>query len=450
MTSGRASRAAALAAIIVVSVPAAGRAAVDDGGAIDMPAELSLETALKIGRTLQPMLRQARAQTEAAEARADIARAPLLPQVNATLNYQRATNNFAPQAGGTSLGMNATPDPSFNTFNFFRNSLTASQLIWDFGQTWQKRVAAKENADAQQAAEQAAVLSSDLSIRSAFYTARAARDAIDVARATLANQTKHVEQIRAFTEVGTKPEIDLLQALTDQANAEVSLINAQNDYATARALLNQTMGVDAPARYEVTGGPSPAITGEQNGVDTLVDEALRSRPELAAKLAQLRAQEATNKAIRGRYGPSLGAIAGATYNGRDIDNLVWNISGGLTLAWPIFEGLATRSAEREGGANLSALRAELDIVRQQVRVDVERAQLTIVAGKAAVSAAERAVANAKARLELAELRYRTGVGNGIELSDAQLAFTNAGFQKLQATLRLDTARAQLQQALGRM
>ena len=100
--------------------------------------------------------------------------------------------------------------------------------------------------------------------------------------------------------------------------------------------------------------------------------------------------------------------------------------------------------------NLSALRAELDIVRQQVRVDVERAQLTIVAGKAAVSAAERAVANAKARLELAELRYRTGVGNGIELSDAQLAFTNAGFQKLQATLRLDTARAQLQQALGRM
>jgi len=42
-----------------------------------------------------------------------------------------------------------------------------------------------------------------------------------------------------------------------------------------------------------------------------------------------------------------------------------------------------------------------------------------------------------------------GVGNGIELSDAQLAATNAGFQLLQATLRLDTARAQLQKALGR-
>ena len=98
---------------------------------------------------------------------------------------------------------------------------------------------------------------------------------------------------------------------------------------------------------------------------------------------------------------------------------------------------------------ISALRAELDLVRQQVRVEVDPARLTIVAGKAALAAAERALANAKARLDLAELRYRTGVGNGIELSDAQLAATNAGFQQLQATLRLDTARAQLQQALGR-
>ena len=71
------------------------------------------------------------------------------------------------------------------------------------------------------------------------------------------------------------------------------------------------------------------------------------------------------------------------------------------------------------------------------------------AAKAALSAAERSLTNARARLDLAEVRYRTGVGSGIELSDAQLAATNAAFQKLQATLRLDTARAQLTRALGR-
>ena len=414
-----------------------------------LPAELSLEKALEIGRRLQPQLRQARAQTEAAEARADGARAALLPQVNLNSSYSRATNNFAPTGGGTQISNMSTRDPSFDTYNFFRNSLTATQLIWDFGQTWQKRKAAQASAEAQEDSERATQLAADLTIRSVFYTARATRDAVGVARETLANQNKHVEQIQAFTEVGTRPEIDLLQARTDQANAEVALINAQNDYATARAALNQAIGVEAPAGYEVIGVASAPLAGEEAQLEPLVDEAVRARPDIAAKIAQLRAQELTNKATAARYGPALAATGGATYNGRGLDGLVWNFSGGFTLTWPIFEGGLVRALRREGDAQSSALRAEVDLARQQARVEVDQARLTIVAGKAAIAAAERSLANAKARLSLAEIRYRTGVGNGIELSDAQLAATNAGFQLLQATLRLDTARAQLQKALGR-
>jgi outer membrane protein len=199
----------------------------------------------------------------------------------------------------------------------------------------------------------------------------------------------------------------------------------------------------------VTGEASAALAGEEAPLETLVDEALRARPDVAAKIAALRAQDLTNKATEGRYGPSLSAATGFTYQGRQLDNMVWNWSGALTLSWAIFEGGAVRASVREGQALSSAARAEIDIARQQARVEVDQARLTIIAGKAAIAAAERSLANAKARLDLAEVRYRTGVGNGIELSDAQLAATNAGFQRLQALLKLDTARAQLQKALGR-
>ena len=57
--------------------------------------------------------------------------------------------------------MNATPDPSFDTYNFFRNGITASQLLWDFGQTWQRRKAARANADAQEDTERATQLAAD-------------------------------------------------------------------------------------------------------------------------------------------------------------------------------------------------------------------------------------------------------------------------------------------------
>ena len=195
-----------------------------------------------------------------------MARAPLLPQVNATLNYPRATNNFAPQAGGTSLGMNATPDAVVQHLQLLPQqhhrvaAASGTSARPGRGASPPGRTRTPRRPPSRPRCCRRTCRSGRRSSRRARRATRST-----VARETLANQNKHVEQIRAFTEVGTEPEIDLLQALTDQANAEVSLINAQNDYATARALLNQAMGVDAPARYEVTGGPSPAIAGEQSG-----------------------------------------------------------------------------------------------------------------------------------------------------------------------------------------
>src|SRR5262249_21253687 len=160
---------------------------------------------------------------------------------------------------------------------------------------------------------------------------------------------------------------------------------------------------------------------------------------------------------------SLSATTGLTYNGNELDNLIWNWSGGVSLSWALFEGGGARAALHEGNAPSAAARAAVDNAPPPAPADggharptihardaaVAQAGLTTIAGRAAIAAAERSLATAKARLDLAEVRYRTGVGNGIELSDAQLAATNAGFQRLQALLKLDTARAQLQKALGR-
>jgi outer membrane protein len=79
---------------------------------------------------------------------------------------------------------------------------------------------------------------------------------------------------------------------------------------------------------------------------------------------------------------------------------------------------------------------------------VEQARLSVRATKAAIEAAHEAAANARIRLTLAEGRYQAGVGNIIELGDAQLALTTAAAQEVQAVFNLATARAKLLQALG--
>jgi outer membrane protein len=50
------------------------------------------------------------------------------------------------------------------------------------------------------------------------------KDLVRVARETLDNQVRRIRQIEGFVRVGTRPEIDLAEARTDEANARVQLI----------------------------------------------------------------------------------------------------------------------------------------------------------------------------------------------------------------------------------
>ena len=183
-------------------------------------------------------------------------------------------------------------------------------------------------------------------------------------------------------------------------------------------------------------------------MDTLVDNAFQNRADLAATENQLLAQEQQLSVIRGNFFPSFNASVSANDSGPNPANLQWGVTGQVGLSWPLFQGGLTLAQMREQRATLSGVQAQRDALRQQVRLEVERAQLAVHAARESVTAADEAQTNARERLRLAEGRYRAGVGNIIELSDAQLSATNAAVQRVQASYNLATARTELARSLG--
>lgn len=414
------------------------------------PRILTLAEAMRTAKASQPQLRQARAGTEAAQARSDQAVAPLLPQVSATARYGRGTANSASAFDAQSGQIFQTESASkFKTYDSFNFGITANQLIYDFGQTTGRSNASEANVAVQAANERTAFLQVALNVRTSYFSARAAKALLAVARDTLANQERHLSQVQGFVEVGTRSQIDLAQTRADRANARLQLINAENGYQSAKAQLNQAMGIEGATDYDVADESLARIEGEDRSVDALIREAVHARPEFAALSHQLRAQELTLGAIKGAYGPSLSVSTGLSEGGREIDNMAWNWNAGVLLSWPLFQGGQTWSQVQEASANLVNLRAQVDSLRQQIRLEIDQARLGVRAAIAAIGAAEEVVINAKERLNLAEGRYQTGVGNVIELGDAQLALTNAEAQRVQAEYNLASARAKLLKALGR-
>ena len=408
---------------------------------------LTLEEAQRVAQERQPQLRAARGSTQAAEGRVEQSRSGLLPQLSAVGDFQRATNNFLFRPGVTPRTGVTT---SWSSVNVFDSSVTLSQLLWDFGQTSNRWRSTQASARAAADQERSTWLQVTLQVRVAFFNAVANKELLTVARETLANQRNHLVQIKGFVQEGTRPPIDLSQARADFANAEVQFINAGNAYQRSKVLLNQTMGVEGPIDYDVANEALPPQAGEDGALEPLLAAALEARPEIASATEQVKAQQLLLKSTRGAYGPSISAGASIIQATETGSNYVgWNAAAGVTLTWNLFQGGLTTGTVHEAEGNLGFAAAQLDVLRQQVRVDVDQALLAISAAKAAQSSSRDALVAARQRLALAEGRYQNGTGSVIELGDAQIAAANAAAQVVQTDFQLATARAQLLWALGR-
>jgi outer membrane protein len=424
---------------------------------------LSLQQAVQTALRNQPNVVAARGLQEAAEGRVEEARAGYLPQVTVTGSYERTTGNFATRPGvlptslttngmgggsGTAVMAGATPVSWDPKYNFFQLNAGASQLLYDFGQTSNRWAAAGASRDAATDNTRTAALQTLVNVRRAYFAARANRDLVAVADETVRNQEKHVEQTQAFVRTGIQPDINLATVMTALANAKVQLVTARNNFAVAEAQLSQAMGVSVSESYTLSDEQMPPIAGEDGDAVSLVAHAEKNRPEIANLAAQRRAQELTISSVKGAYGPSLSAIANVSAAGVAAESLAPNWYIGLGLTWNILQGGLTRGQVREAKGTLENLAGQEQALRLQVQVDVEQGRLGVQAAKATISAADEAVVNARSQLTLAEKRYEHGLGNAVELSDAQVAYTTAEAQVVQSKFNLAAARAQLLAALG--
>ena len=416
---------------------------------------LTLSQALENCDEHQPLLVQANANTRAAGARVDEALGAYLPQLNGSADFIYSRPFGYSSSGVASVGVvsggatgngaviGGTPGaaPRWNL------GATASQLIYDFNQTLD-RIRAAKAANAQYAlTEQEARVTTHLTVRTAYYNARAQKALLGVARDTLENEKKHLTLTEAQIRVGVQPEIALATEKATYSSDAYQEINAEGTYATGKSQLNQAMGIEGPIDYEVEPIDAPPVPGEDRTTDQLMEEALRARPAYLAIQRQIDAQVLLVASYRGNLFPNIYAQVGVLASGEHLDELTGNVFGELALTWPIFNW-TNISDVKEQRADLLLYEGQRDQLRQQIRVDLETARVQVATYLSSVKAAQDAVTNAREQLRLAEGRYQSGVGNIIELGDAQVTYTGSQVQQIQAQFNLNNARATLMAKLG--
>lgn len=297
-------------------------------------------------------------------------------------------------------------------------------------------------------------------VASSFFAYQAAVAKVTAAQQTFESANASSASVQAKLGKGLATRPDLLLALQEQAKSSYDLQDARGSVLQAKADLTTNLGISPSYTLKLIDlSKLPLPAGLEPSVEKIVDQALEQRPDLMARLAELRARAAEVKKARAEFWPkfSLGGTIGNQYWGNvrtnppgnetySASNLVGTAM--LNVEWTLFDGFERSNAVHEAEARKEASRAELEALRLEIMRDIWKAYADT---KTALEKREFALALLKAAEEsyaATQESYTHGFSTVIELLSAQKDLARARYTEIDSRATLLRSAATLVYASG--
>jgi len=371
---------------------------------------------ISVGRLLALAQHQVYRETRAAE----------LPNFNGAMTAVDANE-------GSRIGAGALNAPRL--LEHAGAGVTLSQLITDFGRTMNLVASSKLTEKAQDANALATTEDIVLATDQAFYNVLQAEALLQVAQQTVSTRGSVEHQIDELTKNKLKSTLDLSFAEVNLSQAKLLQLDAQNNVDSSIAALTAVLGFDKDTHYELSDDETQAPPPPPD-VDVLINTALQQRPDLQAFTYDQQAAEKFHRAQRDQLFPTISALGMAgvtpvrpdcTSNGCFPNYFIssWYGAIGVNMSIPIFNGFLFTAQASEANYRAKAAAENTRDLRDRVVRDVRTAWLATNTAFQRVNVAAELAKEADLALNLAQERYKLGLGSIVELSQAQLQQTGA-------------------------
>ena len=407
---------------------------------------LSLQDALDIALQQHPILRIGQADIEAAQQRVWQETAGYLPRGAYTYRFIREEIPVTTAVGGIEADNIIRQRTTSQKFNFHRTNFGMSQLLFDFGRTLHAIRSAVADVAANRSDLETLKQTVIFNTKQAYYSLLSTQRLLKVAEETVRQNTQLLEEAQARLEVGLAPRFDVTQSQVQLSNAQLNLLIAKNNVSLSHETLRTALGSPQPFTFTVEDTlDRRSFTFDAEKILTL---AYSSRSELQSIQAQQRMTAERVASLQKQYLPSVSGDAQYNWTGREHPlQDGWQL--GVTLTFPLFDDIRTIAQVGEVRANLRRLKAQEENLRLEITLEVRRSLLTLGQAEESIRVNAQTVLQAQENMELAEGRYTTGVGNIIEVTDAQVSLTSARANQIQALYTFKTALADLERAAGK-
>ncbi len=402
------------------------------------PAVMSLAQAQQIALQNHPRIASAALTADASKAAVNEVRSAYYPTLSGNVTGVGAEHNSTLSSGFVTTS---------SMYSRGATGVVASQLLTDFGRTSSLEQTAKlRNASQNQNVTniRAQVL---VDVKEAYYAALAAESVLKVAQETLNLRRVTLRQVRALAQSALRSTVDVSFAEVNVSQAELDVFRAENDAKASHARLSAALGYDRDQSFSLADeGLPPALNPD---VDTLIAEALRDRPDLAALQLSRDALERFAEAEKRLRNPAITAAAAAGVAPVRDPRIQETYSGaGININIPVLNGGLFKARRQEAESHVAAASKDVQDLSVEISRDVRIAWLDATDAFRRLDVTARMVAEANEALRLAQARYDNALGSIVELSQAQLNQTSAEIASASAKYEYLSRRAALDYAIG--
>ena len=408
---------------------------------------LSLHDAVQLALTNNLTYQSAVADERAAEGQVVQARSAFQPKLSAGYSYVHTQNE----------GAFAFPAPSPSGPPKIQRVVVSAKDLNNVNATLQYALytgGAAEAAIGQAAANLAATQSQLAALRAtviqdttrSYFTLIEAQQSARVADEAVSVAAQDLKTATELFKAGTAAKVDVLRSDVTLADAQVNAVKARNNVSLANARLANVLNINLASIIN----PSESLQAQTPGytLDSLLDAA-RTRPELAAANDAVIIADHAVRGARAAYLPSVDIQVQEASSKPNFVNVPQpQLSETLAVTWQLFSGGLTRGKVLQALAQVDKAKINLKAINNNVDLEVREAYFNYTAAQAQVGAALEATESARESLRVNQIRYRSGVGTSLELSDALLSNTQAQNQYISALADLRVSLVTVQRSAG--
>ena len=405
-------------------------------GGVQEVMDISLDECLRYALGNNPKIQAAMQDVFASDARIRQAWSAYFPQFSWQTGYTRIKQLQLSDALGANL-----------IFNYYvLGQISASQMLYDFGVTQNQVTIRKLDNQGYKITLTGTVNDVVCEVKKAYYNLQYALEAKKVAEDMVQRYEAFYNQAKGFYMAGTSPKVDVTIAEVNLSNAKLMLIQAENSVEIAMAKLNNTMGLPYANRYNISDNL------RYNPCDVTLDEAIsiarESRPEF--QLAEIKVEEARQnvKLVKKSYFPKLTVEGQYQIGGKSfVSNYGYNFGGYLNF--PTINGMLIKNEIKEAKALHSREIANASSTKNDIYFQIQQAYYLMLEKKNSIPVSFLGLKQAKENYELSYGRYKVGVGNPVELKEAQVQYQDAMLKYYNSLYQFNSARADLEKYIGK-